>query len=375
MRQTPPTARPPLKAARGFAALSLITAAFLALSGCSATPTPTAPEPRATIENIRSDAPQRAEELAGDQFQLRGLASFQQLQIPLEQPTDDAWSVVDESAFPAITRGVWNANGLRIGLLPRARLKAFMDRLPPITGMGRSQLVGSEHPSPILRTPRLRGVVDVDLTIPPMPLRIEPVTGGRLQMLARLTRDDRGSLVVDLLPHHHVPQLKLPDIRRIGDEYVVVPRDAMEKSLDGRVFDELALRADIPAGSLLVIGLYRPWPETPEGTPAPPPIVPPDLVAPPPQLEGEQVATPAPDAEAGAGPRGDDAPAEPGTPPATAPEPPPIVEAPPLPNHLGRALFAGVALGQPQQTVLLIAVEPLGGPATTNAPAVAPQQR
>lgn len=327
----------------------LIAAASL-LSACASSPPPAAQKPErrapqaegATIEGIRSNADTRAQEIVGDQFQLRGLASFQEIMLPLERPTDEAWKVVDESAFPALTRGVWNQNGLRIGLLSRDKVAEFVKRLPPATGMGQSELMGSEHPTPILRTPRLRGYATIDLTIPPMPVREEEVTGGRLQLLARLTRDHRGALVVDLLPHHHVPKL----------DFKV--RDALEKELDGRIFEELTLRAEVPGNALLVIGLYRPWPVPPaEEAPAPQPIVTPEMLPQP--TEGGQVATAQP------------APEEKEEVPATA-----ALPGPPLPNHLGRALLAGMKLGKPQQTVLIIAVEPLGGAGPRFAPSTNP---
>src|SRR5690606_13280277 len=216
------------------------------------------------------------------------------------------------------------------------------------------RLWGSEHPTPIRRTPRLVGSVTVDLTIPPSAVREEEVTGGRLQLLARLTLDPAGRMVIDLIPHHHVPKLTLQ------------PRTALEKELDGRMFNELALRAYIPQGAVLVVGLYRPWPK-PEETAEP------ELpIAPVPPAEPAKPGAPEPGVPGG--------PAIPGVPGApvlgqrveaaqpTEAAPAPTIAPPPLYNNLGRAFFADLRGRQPVQTIMLATVEPLEPPAPSFAP-------
>jgi hypothetical protein len=280
--------------------VGLIVAPPLLFAGCAAQPEPAAP-PLPRLAEVRGDAEERAREIIPESPDAPwAMASFQAIDLPLDQPTDDAWALVNEDAFPALTRGVWNANGLRIGVLPRQNLDAFIRALPPASGIERQQLWGSERPTPIRRAPRIRGPVGIDLTIPPASVREEEVVGGRLQLLARLSRGDGSTMALDLVPHHHVPRLTLE------------VREAAEKELDGRIFNELALRSQLPSHMVLVVGLYRPWPQ----------------------------AEPMSEAEGAAGES-------------------PAVEPPPLPNQLGRAFFASARLGRLVQTILIATIEPI----------------
>lgn len=333
--------------------LLLVAAVFS--GGCASNPRQTElpPPPDAKLDEIRSDAEQRAMRIIPPQANVpHAVASFQRVDLPLDVPTDAAWSFVDEGAFPALTRGAWNANGLRIGLLQSRNVDKFVKALPPAIGLSRQQLFGGEHPTPVIRTPRLRGDATIDLTVPPMAVHEIAVTGGRLQLLARLVYDDRSTLVLDLVPHHHVPKLTLE------------PRSALEKELDGRIFEELALRTEIPQNAMLVVGLYRPWPQ-------PDPNQPQEQVVP----EGGQLAVDGNRLQLGGAPAVEGSP-DTGGPmdeaaignPALDPRreemapDPAAVEPPPLPNHLGRALFAAQRFNRPLQMLMLITIEPLDAP-------------
>ena len=333
---------------------SCAVAALVMMAACSSTPTPDEDLPSMT--EVRSDAEEQARRVIPKSADTsRGIASFQKIDLPLDQSVDEAWALVNEGAFPELTRGVWNANGLRVGLLARSDVNEFVRKLPPAQGLNRSQLLGSEHPTPILRTPRLTGQARIDLTVPPMSVREVEVSGGRLQLLARLVHDDRRILVLDLLPHHHVPRLTLE------------PRSPLEKQLDGRIFNELGLRVEIPSTHMLVVGLYRPWP----GSPADEDAGESDQGLSTTGEASEQEAaamrrlnqvniqadktgrlrTQSQDESGGGG----------GEANVDLDEQEPLsVDPPPLPNHLGRAFFASRRVGQNIQTLMLITIEPVG---------------
>lgn len=340
-------------------AVALVALTAVTLGGCAAPPPQRRPTamPDATIADIRSDAVEEAQRIAPVVAGPRGVATFQRVDFPLDRSTDAAWSLVDETVFPALTRGVWNANGLRVGLLPRAKVRDFVKALPRSEGVSHAQLLASEHPTPIIRTPRLKSFVTVDLTVPPGAVREEKITGGRLQLLARVSNDARAAMVVDVLPHQYIPKLTLE------------PRDPLLKELDGRLFNELGVRVEVPPSHLLVVGLFRPWPkpEQPEATDpgGPEPPITPDMLA----LQESAEATAAANAAAGVGQQNDAAQAEAGR--EQLPEEHAsarAAEAPPLPNHLGRALFASLRSGRPIQTLLITSVQPLDSPEPRFAP-------
>jgi len=177
---------------------------------------------------------------------------IQRIDIPLDVSIDDAWAVIDQDAFPAMTRGAWQANGLRIGLLAEDKIEAYAGHMPDVLGITESQLYAGPHPIAIASSNRLASstLVDIDLTLPPRPPQFESVRGGgdsRLQILARLEVDD-GKTFVTLIPHYYKPE-------PLG----LVPRDPLETELDGRVFEELAVRIELTQDRLVVVGLYWPW--------------------------------------------------------------------------------------------------------------------
>lgn len=319
--------------------------AALLLAACSSSPPPAELPSLATIPSDAEAAARRI--IPPTTSPAQGVASFQSIDLSLHESPDAAWALVDETAIPALTRGVWNANGLRIGLLPRAKVDAFVRRLPPAQGISRAQLLGSELPSPILQTPRLTGYATIDLTIPPMAVNEIEITGGRLQLLGRLTRDRHGTLVLDLLPHHHVPKVTLQ------------PRSPLEKQLDGHIFDQLTLRVEIPPTQMLVVGLYRPWPTSTDAPPSPETPVQGEPLAPQ-AAEGPMPASPAPSDEAPAesGLRADESGRVliPESPESVAPA---AGQPPALPNHLGRAFFTTTRLRRELQTIMLVTIAPL----------------
>jgi hypothetical protein len=250
--------------------------------------------------------------------------------------------VVDETSVPALTRGAWRANGLRLGLLEQARLSEWVDQMPPVLGVRNSRTTVQDDLLLLRAGPRLNAPVPVELTLPPMAPQREVVRRGRLRLMARLTSDGAGRRIVELLPHHHWQQATL------------LPRDPLEKRLDGRLFEELAVQTVLPRGRMLVVGLYRPEPTRPLGWA--------DDAAWRERLERLQAAdddrAEEPD---GDGPSSDVA----ADGELTAPDvDQPVADEPqlagdlPLPEpSLGRALLTGLRVRQPVQVVLVLTVE------------------
>ncbi len=276
----------------------------------------------------------------------RAVVSVHRLDLPLERSVDEAWALVDEAAFPPITRTVWNANGLRVGVMngdPQS-LAAFVEALPGVAGIQRSHLAPGEYPTPLIAAPRQPEPIKIDLTIPPRAVREEFIRGGRIQLLTHMVaRAADGSpgdgIRVEVTPHHHIPQVRL------------TPPDPQVAMLDGRLFTELTLRAELPPGKTLVIGLYTP-PAPPGNAPAPgsapaPEVIPNDVPGGEPEPESDARISAMPSE---AEPLSD----EPKPEDAEEPAPP---GPPQVPAHLGRALLTGKRYNRAMQMMILISPE------------------
>jgi hypothetical protein len=286
-------------------------------------------------------------------------AIVQRIDIPLDEPTDDAWALINEQAFPAITRGMWQSNGLRLGLLEEDDVEPFATAMPQVLELFETQVYTSDHPVPIMATPRLRtgSRIPVDLSAPPAPPREDVITGGgdgKLQFLAQLEQTD-GKVYLVLTPHHFLP-----------DNNHLIPRDILERELDGRLFHELAVRVELRHDRLLVIGLFWPWPieeQLDDNDPGrvPRPSVDLSWIAQTSIALDDDPAAPPSHLRLGVPerPESDEVPdedaAEPDEDSATTPVRYARV-APPLPVHFGRALLTGTRARQPVQTLLLISI-------------------
>ncbi len=263
-------------------------------------------------------------------------ALIHRIDLPLDVSLDPCWAVVDESIVPLRTQGMWQINGLRIGILSAENAQAFAQALPTIHGESRAKLIGSPYPSSVRIAPRLRQPVPIDLTDPPKSTQIFKARGGRLQLLAKITRDDTGQAYLELTPHHYKPKAHL------------VPRSPLEKQLDGQVFEPLAARLPLTPNTAIVVGLYRPWPETqePEETqePANDSAEPTDEVI----HNAEPTTNKTPDAT-----NITDTPVPSSDQHSALKDQP---SAPAIPNHLGKALMAGRRAGHDIQIVMVISI-------------------
>jgi hypothetical protein len=172
---------------------------------------------------------------------------------------------------------------------------------------------------------------------------IESARRGQFQMLAALARaPETGAFAAELTPHLYFHKAR------------VVPIDPFKALRDGRVFEELALRIEIPAGQMLVVGV------DPAAIPAKPPAE--DSADQAPTRESE--AQPEPNGEAPTTRPAFDPLSFLTASPGDAPHGPEVFEGERLPT-LGELIFTGRKHGRPVQCVLIIA--PING--TTARPA------
>lgn len=323
-----------------------VVAAFM-LMGCSTAPDDDADLP---LPGFGLEGPTKP----------RGVyAVIRRADVPLNQSTDDAWAIINEQLVPPVTRGAWRGNGLRLGFLAKDRLDAYSEAMPQPVAFSRTLMNKSDYPVAVLETPRLRDEVrfQIDLTRPPRPRLVETVEGGdnsTLRLLAQIVTEDDGRHSIVLTPQHYIPS-----------PFDLVPRNPLDKDLDGRVYDELTLRLTPSDNQIAVIGLHWPWPMTEvvaaddpsrsdsellsaalDEAPPPPPN---DPAAPPPHFSGSTTNPP----------NADDAPASLDEDDAPPSDPPVRYErvAPPLATTFGSTLLTGTRIRQPVRTVLLITIE------------------
>jgi len=344
----------PLSGHRLVSALAIAIVAF-ALIGCESTP------------RQQEDIPLPS---FGDQGPARPTgvyAVIRRADVPLDESTDEAWSIINEQVVPPVTRGIWRGNGMRIGRLQRDQLDAYSEAMPQPVACSRSLINRSAHPVSILTSPRLRSDLrfEMDLTRPPRPRTVQMIQGGEgstLRLLAQIETEDDGRHTLVLTPQHHIPS-----------PLDLIPRSPLEKEMDGRVYDELSLRVTLGEDQIAVVGLHWPWPmgevieeDDPSGSAQPDRVSlqtatrvgseqfvadPSDPAAPPLHLREFDQAL---DADGPREPQEDD-PAEPADRRPAKPKYERI--APPLATSFGSKLLTGVRIREPVRTVLLITIE------------------
>lgn len=261
--------------------------------------------------------------------------TIQQLEIPLHTNLDESWTLTNERVLAEQAREVWNANGVRVGLLSMAAADEFFDAVPYVINVRRARLISGRHPSALRTSPVLHEPVQIDLTGVQgvgEDAAMVTVEGGRMRLLIDTIPNAGGGVTVTLLPHHQLRRLTLQ------------PRDPLEKEMDGRVFEELAVSFDMGGDDVLVLGLYWPWPEEPEDA-SEQPDGPDEAGAPWARLGDDELVHPW----------------EPGA-----------AEGPTLAPHFGRAMFASRRSSDALQRVMLVHVQPTGG---DSAPASRPRTR
>ncbi|MFW6336814.1 MAG: hypothetical protein ACOC3G_06775, partial [Phycisphaeraceae bacterium] len=299
-----------------------------------------------------------------------------------------------------LSLGVWQANGIRVAVLPLEDWPEFYAKLPEALEVRQTRILASADPVPVVTSRRLVRPIRIDLTVPPMRPRETWARRGRLRLLAEVAAPNAGADAagsthetgdasaeqaperrrVSLIPHHLLPQqVALPDSMRAD-------------RMPGVVFDRLALRMDLSADTLLILALDRPWdraaPEPRDSLEAPvTPGLPgqeaeerDDVESPPVADRGGRAhrddraivsAMPSESAEAGAAAaspddgnsddgqkKGEDE-SEKADAAGEAGDTPRRSEVSDVPPNLGRALLAGQKWDRPRQTLVVISVRRL----------------
>lgn len=262
-------------------------------------------------------------------------AMIHRIDMPLDVSLDDCWALVDEQTVPVLMHGMWEVNGLRVGILHAEQASDFADVLPDILGESQAKLFSSHYPTAVRSTPRVIEPVTIDITAPPRRPTLYRAQDGRLQLLARIGRSDTGQAFLELTPHHYKQKADL------------IPRSPLEKQLDGHVFTTLSLMLPIKPDTAIVVGLYRPWPEIEDA-----PEAGDETAESTETLETNSNETPT-----------DPTPEETDTGQPTEPIDPPTPQPPAIPDHLGRSLMTGTRAGHPNQILMVISLieeEPAG---------------
>ncbi|MFK7790266.1 MAG: hypothetical protein AB8C95_12335 [Phycisphaeraceae bacterium] len=339
------------------AALRVMCCGMLALTlllvGCKSGPDPDAVIP---LPGFGNEGPAKPKGV---------YAVIRRADVPLDESSDEAWSIINEQIVPPVTRGTWRGNGMRIGLLQRDQLDRYSAVMPKPVAFSRLMINRSVYPVPIVETPRLRGDLrfQMDLTQPPRPRNVENVQGGdssTLRLLAKIETEADGRHTLVLTPMHHIPS-----------PLNLIPRDPLQKELDGRIFEELSLRVTLGKDQIAVVGLHWPWPigeaieedEPNEATEidqvllsrttSPPLADPSDPAAPPTHLRPVSGST---DESDDVRPR-EPQPELPGDLNNEPTQPRYERIAPPLATSFGSTLLTGTRIRQPVRTVLLITIE------------------
>ena len=254
------------------------------------------------------------------------------LDLPLEGVLDNAWLHVDAGRLDPSVVEMWRINGLKIASLPRSKWKPFVESLPEAINAHVERFLGSGQLSPILASPPLTDVLEVELGDPGHASRPLLATRGRCQLLMRVIEVVADVAVVELVVHHHLPRSSIE------------PRAAVEKTLEGKIFREMTLHAKIPRNALLIIA------------PDLPPNV--DSIA---KLDSDDQSSidtndTQEDASQTVQPSLDENPTTQPTADSLKPENDPSGKPSQLPNNFGRWLLTASRAGQPIQMIAVIAV-------------------
>lgn len=233
-------------------ALLLLSAITLALPACQAAPNTDdtlAELPRLSEVQSRvtpDGPPPEAQLTRGPRAQML----LQQFELAFDAPLTSVWAQVDETAIDAQTRALWEANGLRVGVVERSALGELFQQMPTVLSSGRRRVITDDYPTPLRASSRLVEPVRVALEAASKPVsesteHAESAEGGRMRLLARARPRGYAGVAMVVAPQHHQPRLTLE------------PRDPRADVLDGRIYEKLALRTTLGANDVLVIGLWR----------------------------------------------------------------------------------------------------------------------
>jgi hypothetical protein len=331
--------------------LTVLAAVLLAaVVGCESEPSGLESLPSLPQVASRHPRPMNIPQPSGSKRRAR--ITVKELALPIHLSTEKAWELIDSSVFPELTRQGWRANGMRIGVIAKSDLAKLQEALPPVLNFRRNVVYASSHPTAMLEASRQREPIQVDLSmVTSGGGQGPPLHGGRMQLLAKARTDAGGQLFLDFIPHYYKPKATLR------------PRDPLQKQLDGRLFEQLALRMPAPRRQVIVLGLHRErQPEDEQSADKEDATF--DLPSSSEKREqgGEGASGESEDAEEPQKGSETDESTEKDSQEAGKKEEPKfkrVTDPLNLPAHMGRALLAGRRFGHPRQRLVLIEVRPI----------------
>ncbi len=175
-------------------------------------------------------------------------AQFTRIDLPLTADLESVWALAHTASLEPGQLSLWQANGMRVGVIEAADTKAFREGLASAVGNRVQRLHGrSEGRVPLALSPPLAKPLRVQVldALDTKPRSVVLAAPARCQFLLDLKPTEHGQMQVMLTPHHHVPRV------------TVAVRTPQEKMLDGVLFDGLTLRALLRRDDMLIIGMNR----------------------------------------------------------------------------------------------------------------------
>lgn len=309
--------------------------ALFIVTGCDS-------QPRTPEEVRRAELPKvinRRPDFPADKAVLHVQA--QTLFLRQDADISEAWSLVSSDGLDAEQVKIWRGNALRIGTMDAVTVGQFYDKLPRRNGGAKLQTIGvGREPVIFETTPTLERAVEIEALLGSDRDETIRLPAGRMQLLIDVLVSAE-KVTAGLTPHHHWVSPTL------------TPRSPEEKAMDGRVFKELAVEADVTGDRYLVISWLAPEKKKEEKT------LP---------VEETPGATAVPDATVTPSPMptqppGDGSAPSPTQSPAAVPPAPPVVS--PFSDavrkpKLGDVLLTGLRAERPLQMICIIRVPPQG---------------
>lgn len=322
--------------AKWIAASFLSAVVSLSVTSCRLT-SPRSEKTLPTIAEVRS----RIGAPAASRPDVSSAAPAVVAQIVLVDLPQDAWPAWDDLARICVRGGVpaealqaWGNNGLYVGIVNPDKTEALSQALAPAVNTRKIQsTVTRKWAALVAASPR--GDFTEFRPVASNTAITEPWDQGRCQMLIRRAEgaDGDSAVVVELVPHYFKPQPR------------VQPRTPYEKSLDGRIFDELSLRVALEPGQwLIVLPVLPSPPEAPE---------PPETAAPPLGSSSEQRQEVAGESSRGIAPS------------ILSKDPQGFPIDFSAGHYFGHHLLCGKRYGKPVATILLISVASVSAAAPT----------
>ena len=219
---------------------SFFILALIFVTGCDS-------QPRTPEDVRRAELPKvinRRPDFPADKAVLHVQA--QTLFLRQDADISEAWSLVGSEGLDAHQVKLWHSNALRIGTMDAVTVGQFYEKLPRRTGGAKLQTIGVGHEPVVFETaPTLERALEIEALLGVDRDETVRLPTGRMQLLIDVVVSAE-KVTAGLTPHHHWVSPTL------------TPRTPEEKAMDGRVFKELSVEADVTGDRYLVISWLAP---------------------------------------------------------------------------------------------------------------------